>query len=456
MNLEHAQTTAVGPYHSTAAKVLSLAWPVIVEQVLGTTIGLINTYIMGHLGAAALATVGLSSQVQALFVALFSAVGVGSTALVARHVGAGEHGEARRLTGQSLLLAVTVGLIAALPCLLLGRQILTLLGGAEEVIALGRPYLFAMGTGMPLMAVLLIGNAALRGSGDTRTPMLVMGLVNVINVMVAVSLVHGLGPLPRLGVLGGGVGSATGMSIGGLIIGAVLLHRRSHSSLRVPLSFLRFEPARAWRLLRIGLPAGAEQLLLQLGQLTMATVVTRLGTAAYAGHQLGIQLLAIAFMPGFAFSVAATALVGQELGQKQPAQAAAVTRTAAWIAGAIMCSLGTIAGLLAEPLLRIFTNDAAVIAQGIYAVHACAVMQPSLALFYVFAGALRGAGDTRFVLLAQTASVWLVRLPLAFRLGLTFELGLVGVWAGMIIDICARAAMLVLRFRGGAWKHIRV
>jgi MATE family multidrug resistance protein len=243
---------------------------VVVEQTLGMTVGLVNTYIVGHLGAAPLVVMGLCIQLSNFLIALFSAVGVGSTALVAHHVGASERGEAEHVAGQSLLLALTVGLIATVPCLLWGRSLLTVLGGASDVVALGHSYLLAIGTTMPLMAVLFIGNATLRGAGDTRTPMAVMGLVNLINVLVSGSLVYGLGPLPALGVLGAGIGSAAGVGVGGLIVAMVLLQGRSTSGLRVTPAALRFHPARTRRLLRIGLPSGAEQMAMRLAQLAMA------------------------------------------------------------------------------------------------------------------------------------------------------------------------------------------
>ncbi len=439
-----------------AAQVLSLAWPVVIEQLLGTAVGLVNTYIVGHLGAAPLAAVGLSTQLSSLLMALFSAVGVGSTALVARHIGANQLHVARRVAGQSLLLALAMGLLSTLPCLLLGAPLLELFGGDSTVVALGEPYLVAVGATMPLMAVLFISNAALRGAGDTRTPMLVMGLVNLVNGVVSWSLVRGIGPLPALGVLGAGIGSAASVGVGGLTVAAILLRGRRGTALTVDRQSLRPDPAQAWRLLRIGLPSGAEQLVMRLAQLMLATVVTQMGTAAYAGHQLGIQLLSLAFMPGFALSVATTTLVGQELGRNDPQRATACTMLASWVTLAIMSSLGVLAYVLAEPLLRIFTSDAEVIAEGLDAVRGCALIEPPLAWYYVFAGALRGAGDTRFVLLAQLVAIWLVRLPLAYRLGLSFNLGLGGVWAAMILDMIVRAALLALRFRSGAWQRIRV
>ena len=438
------------------ARVLRLTWPVVVEQMLATTVGLANTYVVSHLGAAALAAVGLSTQLVNLSIALFSAVGVGSTALVARHVGANEPDEADRVAGQSLLLALAVGLVAAVPCLWWGRRLLVALGGAGDVVALGWAYLLAVGTTMPLMSLLFIGNAVLRGAGDTRTPMAVMGLVNLINISVSCSLVYGLGPLPTLGVLGAGVGSAVGVGVGGLIVAVSLLRGRSTVGLRVAPAALQFHPGRARRLLRVGLPAGVEQMAMRMAQLVMATVVTHLGTAAYAGHQLGIQLLSAAFLPGFGFSVAATTLVGQELGRGAPRRAEACVYSACWMTTALMCSVGLAAYALAQPLLQAFTSDLDVVAQGLYAVRGCALIELPLAVYFVLAGALRGAGDTRFVLFVQAVCIWLVRLPLAHRLAIVFGLGLSGVWAAMIVDMVARASLLALRFRGGAWKWISV
>ncbi len=456
MKPQHPGAVATPSRRAIVSQVLGLAWPVVVEQLLGTAVGLVNTYIVSHLGAAALAAMGLSLQLSNLLMALFSAVGVGSTALVARHVGAGEQEEAGRIAGQSLLLALGLGLLAALPCLVGGRPVLVALGGEEDVVELGRAYLLAVGTTMPLMAILFVGNAVLRGAGDTRTPMRVMALVNLINVTVSGSFVYGLGPLPALGMAGAGIGSAAGVGVGGCLVALAMLRGRSTAGLRVPWAWLRPHPRRVWRLLRIGIPSGAEQTAMRLAQMVMATVVTHLGTAAYAGHQLGIQLLSVAFMPGFAFSVASTTLVGQELGRGAPRRAEACVQTACWIALALMCSVGAVAFVAAEPLLRAFTSDPRVVAQGLHAVHACAFMQFPLAWYFVLSGALRGAGDTRFVLLVQAVCIWLVRLPLAHRLALALGLALPGVWAAMIVDMTGRAAFLALRFRGGAWKHLRV
>jgi putative MATE family efflux protein len=219
---------------------------------------------------------------------------------------------------------------------------------------------------------------------------------------------------------------------------------------------LRVHPQQILRLVNVGLPCAVEQTTLRISQLILAAVVTQLGTATYAGHQLGIQILSVAFMPGLAFSIAATTLVGQELGRKNPQRAEACVYTTLWMASFVMGLVGLILFLFAEPLLGVFTSEPDVIAQGVQAVRGCAIIDIPLGWYFVLSGGLRGAGDTRFVLLAQSAPIWLVRMPLAYRLGLSLGWGLPGVWFGMILDMSARGMLLMLRLRSGAWKRIQV
>jgi putative MATE family efflux protein len=444
------------PLRVAVVQVVGLAWPVVIEQLLGMAVMLINTYIVGHLGADALAAMGLSSQIYYLLIGLFSALGVGSTALVARHIGAGEPQEANRIAGQSILIAVVLGCVVALPLLLGRRFFLQWVGGSPEVVDIGTGYLLAVATVQPLAALLLVGNAILRGVGDTRTPMLIMGLVNVINATVSASFVYGLGPLPEMGFAGAGIGVACGVGVGGVLVALSLCRGHQRSGIHLRLSTVRLDRKRAWRLLRLGLPSAGEQVVMRAAQMGMAVVVTRLGTAAYAGHQLAIQLLSVAFMPGLALSTAATTLVGLELGRDAPQRAKACVYAASGIATSMMCLVGVLAYVFAQPILRIFTSDGEVIAQGVHAVRGCAIMQLPLSLYFVFSGALRGAGDTRYVFLAQSAPIWLVRMTLAPYLGLTQGLGLGGIWAAMVLDVFCRAGLLIARFRGGAWQHVEV
>jgi putative MATE family efflux protein len=435
-------------------QVLTLAWPSVMEQMLITLVGLVDAYIVGHLGAAALAGVGLGGQVLNLVAALFGAVGVGATALVARSIGAGHPAEANRLARQAMLFAAALGLTTALACFVFAAPLMLLFGAAPDVVADGAIWLRVAAPSFAFLGVLLVGTATLRGAGDTRTPLVVMVVVNVVNIAVAWTFTRGLFGLPNLGVAGSGLGAASGQIIGGLSVVALLVRGRGdvHLGWQMP----ALDAARLRRLLNIGLPAGAEQVLLQLAQLTLAVVLSRLGTAAYAAHQIGIRIAAMAFLPGWGFSVAATTLVGQELGAGRPERARRATYASFWLAFIVMNVMGLFLFVLAEPILRLFTTDAAVIRQGVIVVRTDSALQPLIAASFVFSGALRGAGDTRTTMLITIGSVWALRLVAAYVLAIVLGLGIFGVWLAIGLDFASRAMWFWLRFRSGKWAALRV
>ena len=224
--------------------------------------------------------------------------------------------------------------------------------------------------------------------------------------------------------------------------------------LRLRPRLLRPDAAPLRRILNIGLPAGAEQLMMRLGMITYATTVAALGTAAFAADQIALQAESLSYMPGFGFAVAATTLVGQGLGADDPGRGKADTYQAYRLALVLMSFMGLIFFFFPEQIMSIFIEDPAVIRLGVWPLRLVAFSQPMLATMMVFAGALRGAGDTRATLGITAAGLWLVRVPLAFLL--TPTLGLVGAWIAMGVDLNLRGLGMLLRFRSGKWATIKV
>ncbi len=441
--------------HGTVThRVLSLAWPSVMEQSLVTLIGLVDAYIVGHLGAVALAGVGLGGQVLNLTAALFTAVGVGATALIARHVGAGEPEEANQLARQAMLLALALGLAAAVVGVALARPIMQVFGAASEVVEAGADWLRVVAPSFATLGVLLVGTAALRGGGDTRTPLLVMVLVNIVNVVIAWALTRGLWGLPRLGVVGTGLGAAAGQFAGGLAVLVLLFSGRG--ALKLGWRLPRPDLARLKRILNIGLPAGAEQILLQVALVNLAIVIAKFGTADYAAHQIGLRIAAVSFLPGWGFSVAATTLVGQELGAGRPERARQATYTSFWLALGVMTTMAVLLFVGNDFILRLFTSDEAVIAAGKVVITTSAFVQPLMAASFVFSGALRGAGDTRATMVITVVSIWGLRLAAAYGLGVVLGLGLFGAWLAIGLDFAFRAALFWMRFRSGRWEGVKV
>jgi putative MATE family efflux protein len=437
---------------SVRRQVFTLAWPAVLEQLLNMSVGLADTYIVGHLGAAQLAAVGLSVQSLSLFWAIFGAIGVGSTALVARRIGAREPEAANAIAGQSILLAIVVGALTAVVLWLGAPLLLDWLGAEPEVIQLGSAYMRAVASTVYMMSILFVGSAIMRGAGDTRTPMLVMLVINVVNIVVAYTLAYGVGPLPRLGVLGSGIGAATARGLGGLLILALLA--RGKGVVKIGYRIPRPDVKIINQVLRIGLPAAGEQLLMRFGQVVLATFITSLGTVAYAAHQVALNALSVAYMPGWGFALAATTLVGQELGAKRPERASRSTYESLYMVFIIMTVMGGLVSAFSAQVMGIFTGDPGVVAAGIPALRIAGFAMPFLGISFTLAGALRGAGDTTSVLVILGASIWLVRVVNASWLGPRF--GLIGIWITIGVDFIVRAALLAFRFRSGKWKLVQV
>jgi putative MATE family efflux protein len=439
-----------------------LAIPAVGEQFLNMLVGLVDTYLVGNIAVAAatalgygpaegLAAVGLSNYVVWIVTTLFMAGAVGSTAVIARATGAQNEGEANAALRQSLILGLLMGVIGFGAMYGLAPMWMRLFGAEAEVVPLGVSYLRIVGLSMPLAGIMFVCNAALRGAGDTRTPLMVMFLVNGINIIISWLLVNGQLGLPTLGVAGSAWGTMLGRVIGGIVVVAVLLRGRGVLRIdRLP----RFEWNMMWRITRIGLPTGAEMFIFQAALIAFVYFISQLGTVAYAAHNIVITAESISFLPGFGFAIAATTLVGQNLGAENVKRARRSGEEAFMQSAIFMGFMGLLFVLFPEGILSILTRDQAVVEAGTMPLRMVGVIQPLLAANFVYAGALRGAGDTTRPLLIKLIVPWLVRLPLAYAL--IPLLGLSGAWLAMSIDLGLQGMLAWWFFQGGKWERVKV
>ena len=433
----------------------SLAWPSIVENLLLVAVGIASMMMVGRLGATAVAGVGAANQVANLLIVIFNGLSVGNTALVARAVGQGDLPLARSTVRQSLELGLVVGAVIGTVGFVFDEQMLHALGAEEDVVATGVPYLQAVMATLPLMAIALLGSGSLRGSGDTRTPMLITAMMNVANIIVAYLLIFGLFGLPTLGVVGAAWGVVAARLAGTILVLRALAGRRSSIGGCLKGSWLpHLDLIR--RISTIGVPAAVESGSIQLGMIAFSVMVISLGTAAFAAQQIVFNAANLSMMPGLAFSVAATTLVGQHLGAGDPEAAQrSGWRGVFW--AALWMSLGGLAFILApEPLIRLYTDDPAVVAAGAAGLRVIGFGQPLQAAAFVLSGALRGAGDTRTTAIVGTAAMWGFRIPVAYVLGLGLNLGVTGVWLGWLSDWSLRGILYVRSFRSGRWRTLKV
>jgi len=434
----------------------ALAWPVVLEQALAMVGQVVDMAMLGRLGKEAVAAVSLSMQPFQLIQATFMGLSVGTTAIVARATGAGNREEAGQVAGQAIIIALLFGLAISIIGVVNADWIVTFMKAEEPVRVVGREYVRMMMPGMLLFFVFTIATGALRGAGDTRTPMVINVSLNAVKVLCNYLLIFGNLGFPEMGVAGAGIATTVSRSLGGI----AMLVALSRKSSKLPISWRRvfsnFDIRLFGRILNIGVPAMAERVLTSSAQIAYARQVASLGTEAYAAHQLALNVESFSYMPGMGFATSATALVGQRLGAKDPEGAEKSAIIAMKMGVLTMGTMGVLFFLFPAQFLKIFTNDAGVIARGAPLVRIVAFTQFPEAMGFVIPGALRGAGDTRIAMFVTVAGVWIVRLGLTYLLMNVFNVGLTAAWFAMFADWVVRSALYWRRLKRGKWKEIKV
>jgi putative MATE family efflux protein len=443
-------------------RVLALAVPALGEQFLNFCVSLFDTWLAGQVSTGEhgvgiyTTTVGIAGYISWLATLIFSLVGTGTTALVARARGAGDFEQANRFANRSLTLVGGLALIVYAMLFVLApsyADMQQLKGEAWRVVV---KFLRTDAFGHIFFSYCLIGSAALRGAGDMRTPMYVLGFVNVLNMILASSLVFGLGPLEPWGIDGIVTATVTARICGGLVMLGVLAGGVHDLKLRLEYLFPHLEDIR--RILQIGIPAAVDGILMWCGQWMFLMIIARLGDGSQeqaftAAHMIGMEAEALTYLPATAWGYAAATLVGQSLGAGDPQRAKRLGNEAArhCIFVAVFGALVYLFG--AHVIYGVMTKEAAVGAIGIPALRFLSWYQIPLAVMVVYVHALRGAGDTRAVMFINVIGVLVVRLPVAYAFGIVCGWGLIGAWSGMCVDIVARMIVATLYFHRGPWAR---
>ncbi len=433
-----------------------LAWPVVVEQALAMVSQVADTAMVGRLGKESTTAVGLSMQPFFLVNALFMGLSTGTTALVARAVGAGDREEAGKIAGQALVIALVFGLIISTLGYMNADWIIGFMKAEGPVQEIGAGYVRAMMPGLLLFFVFTISTGALRGAGDTRTPMLINVGLNVIHIFTNYVFIYGNLGAPKMGAAGAGLSTSISRILGGMAILVVLTRPGGKLAVNWKHTVRRFDLVRLKRILRIGVPAMLERVLTSSGQIAYSRQVAGLGTEAYAAHSLSLHCESFSYMPGMGFATSATALVGQRLGAEDPDGAERSAYIALKMGVLTMGTMGLLFFVFPSMFLRIFTTDEGVIAAGIPLLRIVAFTQIPEAFGFVIPGALRGAGDTKPGMYVTVLGIWGVRLTLTYILMNVFQLGLTAAWFAMFADWVVRASLYWYRLRQGGWKRIKV
>jgi putative MATE family efflux protein len=455
----------------TLRPMLRLTMPVLIEQVLHLLVGFVDLWLTGNLLPGEAYVAAMTLMIYALWLVgnVFSFVALGSTAMIARFVGAGNRELANRVMNQSIVTGVVWAMLLmafSLPLAGYFPIVMGLQGTAAEAAA---RYLSIELCVLPAVMVERVAVACLRGAGDMVSGLATMAIVNVVNMGVSYALASGFGPLPEMGWTGIALGTAIGHVCGAAILLTLLACGRAGFHLRLDAMTPDFDLIR--RILRIGVPGGIDVILVSICHLIYLRIVLSLGDVAAAAHGVAIQVEALGYMPGGAFQISAATLAGQYLGARDLVRARRSVIMACAVASAIMVLAGIFFYVAATPLATFFlggrSSEVVPLAARLLRIVAYAMLP--LAVTMVLIGALRGAGDTRWPLVLNMLGIVLLRVPLAIlfshnavsipMLGYSLPgagLGVVGAWYAAVIDIVVRCFLMIARFRHDAWQRIEV
>lgn len=456
--------SARGWSRAELGRVAHIAWPTILENIMVMLVSFVDTAMVGQLGEDATAAVAVNASPGWLLNGACAAIQVGATVLVAQAIGAGDREGANRIARQAMTLGLMLGAVFMALMQAIGGVLPVMLRAEAHIAPVASQYIRIVSLGYIPHFMGLVLSGVLRGAGDTRTPMKMNLLANLINVVGNFFLIYSPRTLSvlglnipvwgaGLGVVGAAIPTATATALAGIMM---FLHlKRGQGD-------IRFERGQSYKprwsvarhMLRIGMPAALERICVNTGHMVFQTMVAGLGTAALAAHHLATTAESVSYMPAYGFSASATTLVGQAVGAGDM-RAARRYGTLAILIGLVSMTLtGLVLFFFPEWLLGIFTGAQDVIALGSPALRVEALAQPFFALSIVASGALSGAGDTRTPMIIGLACMWGVRLSVAALCVYGLGLGLTGAWVGMATDLTVRGALTSLRFKSKKWEAL--
>lgn len=432
--------------------IFQITLPAVFDLLAQTLIMAFDMKMVSSLGASAISSVGVGTAGMFALIPALIAVATGTTALLSRAYGADDKIEGKKAFIQSFFIAVPLGIFLTVIFLIFSEQIINLVGNAKDM-NLDDAILYQNMTviGFPFLGISIATFYAFRAMGENKIPMIGNTLALVLKLILNFLLIY----LFKWGIFGAAL-STTLTRLFSALFSIYLVFYSKKNWISLEFKNLKFDYFTSKRILKVGIPAAAEQLGLRLGMLIFEMMVISLGNLSYAAHKIALTAESISYNLGFAFSFAASALVGQELGKGSSQKALKDGYICTIIAMIVMSTFGLTFFIMPQFLVSLFTKDKKVIELATMALKIVSICQPFSGASMVLAGSLRGAGDTKSVLLITYLGIFLIRIPITYLFLDVLNFGLAGAWIVMTIDLVIRSSLTFYVFRRGKWRYIEV
>ncbi len=435
--------------------IIVLSWPLVIEMGLHTFVWIFDTAMVMRLGAAEATGVEYGALILFNSLMILGALGIGANALVARYTGANDMKNAALTGGQALSVSLLITIVYAGLGALFGNLFFASIIRDSASLAFTQDYFnYALFSGGFALLPLLVCSGIIRGTGNTRVPMIIALIANTYNVIGDYLLIFGHFGFPELGVRGAALATGSAQLIALVLsLGYLFFHKGI-----LPFTFKSLFPLHKSvikKILRFSIPAGAEELTLSGSRVISASWITMLGPVAFAANAAAIAAEAISFMPGHALAIAATTLVSQRLGAGFIAQARATGYWAVFLGTLLMTSVGMLFLFMPFAVMSLFDPpDPEVVRLGVLCLQIAGVTQPFIALSMIFSGALKGTGDTKGPFRISLYSNLFVRLPFMYVIIFTLELEVYYIWWVMTLQYAVSALLLYIRYRKKNWDEL--
>ena len=450
------------PWH-TVPIILALAWPTMLEQLLGTAVQYIDTAMVGSLGTAATAAVGSTTTVNWLIGSTVSAIGIGFLAFISQAHGAGEHEKAKRASAQAMLAVLVFGILFTVITLSLSGMVPVWMQVEEGIQSLAAQYFFILYLPMLPRAASIIFGTVLRAAGDTKTPMRVGLLVNVINVVLNFLLIYPTRtetifffelyiPGAGMGVIGAAIASAAAYAVGGIVITVALLRHPSVS----PRGYsIKPDPQILAPCFKVAIPNAVQRFGTSFGYVAFAAMVNSLGGIATAAHTIANTVESAFYIPGYGMQSAAATLAGNAYGAKDGKRLRELSKMTLLIELVFMTVSGALLFLFAPGLMTVFSKEAEVILLGSTVLRMVALSEPFYGISIVIEGMMQGMGRTVMPLVCNLTGMWLIRIVGTFLCIHFFSGGLVAAWGCMIAHNLMLFVMFAAYYISGKWNPLK-
>lgn len=443
--------------------VVALAWPTMLQELLQTAVQYIDTAMVGALGTASTAAVGATTTINWLVNSTISAVGVGFLALISQAAGAGNKSLAKRASAQAVLLTLICGGVFTVLCLSLSPFVPTWMQVDEGIRDMSAKYFFVLYSPMFFRAAIIVFSMVLRSVGDSRTPMLVGLMVNIINVILNVFFIYPTREISLFslrftfygagwGVVGAGAASAVAFAVGGIVITLALWR---HPDVSPKGAKFRFDKEILRPCFRVALPNALQRFGTCMGYVAFAAMVNSLGEVSTAAHTIANTVESAFYIPGYGMQAAAATLAGNALGAKDNDRIKALAKMLIIIEVVLMVVSGGLLFIFAPQMMTLFSKDSMVISLGAVVLRMVAVTEPFYGVSIIIEGMLQGMGKTLMPFVANISGMWGIRILGTFICTSLLGLGLVSAWGCMILHNLLLFATFAVYFASGHYNPLR-